>query len=205
MSCRFYKKFFWGKLSESDFDKHLKHCKECQHLIEEDKQVESLVRNTETDFQPETLWNTIESSLIREINKSRKNRRVYRMNLALVRAAAVLVIVILSGIAIQKYYFFPSDQLLSDMSLKQHIRKENAYMHTIENLEKNVQLSLNEGDIDLQLRYKEHLESMDVQIRDYQQALSNNPANSHIRDYLIKVLRDKKQVLNEFARLQRNS
>lgn len=205
MNCRFYEKFFQGQISESVFKRHLKNCKVCKQMVEQDEQVESLVRDMENIFYPDVLWNKIESSLVREDEKRRKDPGVQRIIYTVLRTAAIVIITILTGIIIRKNYFPASTQLLSDKSIQQYIIKEKRYLRTIEDLEKNVQFTLNEDNIDEQFRYKEYLETMNSQIRDYHDALTKNPANAHIRNYLIKALRDKKQILKEFAGDQESS
>jgi len=204
MSCSIYEKFIFGQVTEKDFKQHIKHCKECQKMIEHDDQIESRVRDIKTVFHPDRLWNNIESSLITEKEKIRNNSNVYRMTFKIMRTAAVLIIVLLSGVIIKNYFILQSP-LLSDTRIKQYQNKEKAIIENIKDLEDNVDFSLNEGNIDQQLRYKEYLNTVNSQIKDYQQVLDENPANTHIRDYLIRALKDKKQVLKEFVRVQRNS
>lgn len=205
MSCRFYEKFFLGQITESAFKKHIKRCQECQLMVEQDEQVESMVRDMKNVFHPDVLWNNIESSLIREKEKKERDIGVQRMTYTILRMAAIIIITILTGIIVNKKYFHSSVQLLSDKSVQQYMSKEKKYMSVIEDLEKNVQFSLSDGNIDKQFRYKEYLETMDSQIRDYHDVLLKNPANAHIRSYLIKALRDKKQILEEFAREKKNN
>lgn len=204
MNCRMYEKFSLGQITGTEFKRHVKHCKECQQIIEQDTKIESLVNDIKTVFHPDALWNTIESSLITEKEKNNNNSNVYRMTFKIIRVAAVLIIVLFTGIVV-KNYFIPQPPLLSDTSIKQYQHKEKAIIEKIKNLENKVQFSLNEGNIDQQLRYKEYLNTVNSQIKDYQQALDENPANTHIRNYLIRSLNDKKKVLKEFIHVQSNS
>jgi len=204
MNCRFYEKFSLGKITKKEFEQHLKHCTECQRMVKQDEKIESLVRDIKTVFHPDKLWKNIESSVITEQGISKSNSNVYRMTFKIMRAAAVLIIILLAGVII-KDYLDPQPPLLSDNSLQQYINEENICIQTIEDLEKNVQFSLNNGNIDQQLRYKEYLETVNSQIIEYYQALDKNPANTHIRNYLIQALKDKKQVLEDFVHSQRNS
>lgn len=205
MSCSYYEKYSLGKITEREFKKHLEHCEECNYMIQQDKKIEFQVKDIRTAFHPDILWQSIESSLITEKEKNKSNSEVYRMTFKIMRAAAILILVLVSGVIIKTNYFNSQSNLLSDSSIERYNKREKSCIRKIEHLEKNVQFSLNDGNIEQQLRYKEYLETVNSQIRDYHQALENNPANAHIRNYLIQALRSKKQVLKEFAQLQRNS
>jgi len=47
----------------------------------------------------------------------------------------------------------------------------------------------------MMLLYREKLETIDAQIERCQEALAANPANAHIRRYLLAALQDKKAAL----------
>ena len=55
-------------------------------------------------------------------------------------------------------------------------------------------------DLNLALLYRDKLETIDSQIERCKDALQDNPANTHIRRYLLAALDDKKQTLREILR-----
>jgi hypothetical protein len=52
-------------------------------------------------------------------------------------------------------------------------------------------------NLELMLLYRDRLETIDDQIEQCREALSENPGNAHIRRYMLAALQDKKQTLKE--------
>jgi hypothetical protein len=57
-------------------------------------------------------------------------------------------------------------------------------------------------NIELMLLYRDRLETIDDQIDRCREALLENPANTHIRRYMLAALQDKKDTLTELAALR---
>ena len=57
-------------------------------------------------------------------------------------------------------------------------------------------------DFELMLLYQDRLETIDSQIERCKDALENNPANAHIRRYLLAALQDKKEMLREILEIE---
>jgi hypothetical protein len=72
-------------------------------------------------------------------------------------------------------------------------------MKAIEELEKQTIPRMASMNIELMLLYRDRLETIDDQIKRCREALSENPANTHIRRYMLAALQDKKETLMELA------
>ena len=70
-------------------------------------------------------------------------------------------------------------------------------MEAITELEETVKPVLKSIDVELALCYRDRLETIDEQINLCKKELKHNPANTHIRHYLLAALQDKKQTLIE--------
>jgi predicted metal-dependent hydrolase len=57
-------------------------------------------------------------------------------------------------------------------------------------------------DLELEFLYRERLEVIDAQIAKCREAVAANPANAHIRRYLMAALQDKKETLAEVLNLK---
>jgi hypothetical protein len=63
-------------------------------------------------------------------------------------------------------------------------------------------IKLGKFDLNLQLLYRDKLETINRQIIACKEALEVNPANAHIRRYLFMALQDKKETLKEIISAQ---
>ena len=57
-------------------------------------------------------------------------------------------------------------------------------------------------DAELALLYRDKIATIDTQIDRCLRALHGNPANTHIRRYLLLALRDKRETLEEIVQLE---
>jgi hypothetical protein len=76
-------------------------------------------------------------------------------------------------------------------------QKEQDYLKAIQDLEKQALPKMAGMDLKLVFLYRDRLETIDAQIKQCQEALALNPANAHIRRYLMMALIDKKETLAE--------
>lgn len=199
MSCHKFKKYEFGKLSQSEFQQHLKTCASCQERIQQDTRLLSLAKSLKRPVESPHLWDRIEKSL-REEQRKGKHAEVKISRWSLLRllpaAAAVLLIVIVG------FYFLLKPEtgksgILTESALAKIEKKEKEYIEAIEELEEQTLPKMAEMNLELMLLYRDKLETIDDQIEQCKEALSENPANAHIRRYMLAALQDKKQTLKE--------
>ena len=194
-TCPHYEKYSLGEMEETVFSKHVVTCDLCKQLLKEDARLMAISRSLYTPVEAPSLWQRIEETLTAESRPTPKwyqtvaFRTVYRM-------AAVLVLVV--GLAV---YFTNRPQqeteLLTKSALNQVERNEKEYIKSIAQLEKQATNKMQDMHIELALLYRDRLDLIDAQIRRCEEALEVNPANTHIRRYMLAALQDKKETLVE--------
>jgi hypothetical protein len=204
MSCKEYEKYQLGKVDAEEFRQHLEVCEHCRELEWRDSLLMSAARSLKEPVSAPGLWERIETSM-REENLAKVKPVFFggfnrRFNLLL--AAAALLVAVAVGIYFGVYLERNGSGLLTDSALERIEQTEQAYMRAIDQLEEQALPSLEKMDIELMLLYKDRLAVIDFQIRQCKEALMENPANSHIRRYMLAALQDKKETLNEILRPQ---
>jgi hypothetical protein len=198
MSCPKYKLHELGKLSSAEFAAHLAECPECRQTAAQDAELLAVANLLKEPVSAPFLWDKIEPQLRAESRRQSRFRPPKTWNYAL-RLAAVLVLIF--GVS----YFFRSEPVISpagllvNSALERVAAQELQYEQAISELEAVAQPKLSELDLDLQLLYRDKLETIDHQISRCKKALGENPANAHIRRYLLAALNDKKQTLTELV------
>ncbi len=137
----------------------------------------------------------------KQAEMDRENRSLVRLfrrhSSSIYKAAAVLAI----GIGIGSYIAAPTTttqlRLFSQSTLEQVEETERQYIAAIAALEGTAAARMARMDLSLMLLYRDKLETIDAQIAYCKEALHNNPANAHIRRYLLIALQDKKKALQE--------
>ena len=207
MSCNKLKRYELGKLGEAEFERHLKMCSSCQKRMEQDDRLMALSRSLKRPVEPPHLWDRIAKSLEEEQKKELSSgvTRPRWHPLWLFPAAAMVLLVAAIG-----FYFLiePGTQksgLLADSALARVEKKENEYVKAIEELEQLVLPGMANMNLELTLLYRDKLETIDDQIEQCREALAENPANAHIRRYMLAALQDKKQTLTEIRKTQKHS
>jgi len=205
MSCTKFKRYELGKLGEAGFQRHLKTCASCQERIKQDARLMALSTSLERPVEPPHLWDRIAKSLEEEQKKELSSgvTRPRWHPLWLFPAAAMVLLVAAIG-----FYFLiePGTQksgLLADSALARVEKKENEYVKAIEELEQLVLPGMANMNLELTLLYRDKLETIDDQIEECREALALNPANAHIRRYMLAALQDKKQTLREIWKTQK--
>ncbi len=206
MSCNKLKKYELGRISEAEFEQHLKMCSSCQELMKQDARLMALSRSLERPVEPPHLWERIAKSLGEEQQKELSlgvaRRRWHPLRILPAAAAALLVV------AIGLYFLIEpgtrKSGLLADSALARVEKKENEYVRAIEELEELVLPRMADMNLELMLLYRDKLETIDDQIEQCREALAENPANAHIRRYMLAALQDKKQTLTEIWKTQRD-
>jgi hypothetical protein len=204
MSCTKFKRYELGKLGEAEFERHLETCSSCQERMAEDARLMALSRSLERPVEPPHLWDRIAKSLkeerLKELSPGLTPPR-WRL-LRLLPAAAVILLAAVIGL----YLFIEpgarKSGLLADSALSKVEKKESEYVKAIEELEQLVLPRMAEMNLELTLLYRDKLETIDDQIEQCREALALNPANAHIRRYMLAALQDKKQTLREIWKTQ---
>lgn len=200
MSCEAYRQFELGEMEEALFNRHVPSCAECQRLLVHDAQLLTLAKSLKPPIANPLLWAKIENALRADQQKHRPTW-LQEHKWTLLRLAAVL----LMAAGLGSYFLLkpkPNDtRLLSGAVLEQVEKKENEYAAAIAELERVALPQMAELDVDLMLLYRDRLETIDAQILRCKEALATNPANAHIRRYLLAALQDKKETLQELLKM----
>ncbi|NIR50827.1 hypothetical protein GWO43_19685 [candidate division KSB1 bacterium] len=206
MNCEVYEKYELGKTDEQTFEKHAKRCQTCQHLLQQDETLMSLAKGLNQPVRAPLLWAKIENRLRSE---KQRQRRIGLTKLAqrshpLLRLAAAVILAVTVGVG--GYFMLKTEGqesgLLAGSALERVEKLEREYVQAIRELEKEATPHMAQLDMELMLLYRDRLETIDAQIERCQEALETNPANAHIRRYLLTALQDKKETLVEIVRQQ---
>jgi len=208
MGCNKFEKYQLGKLVEENFLSHKKGCVLCQEQEKMDAQLMNRIKSEEKTIKAPFLWDRIEAGLKEEQKSSLTEEK--RISLPKVPffskpiLAAAAVIVLIAGLTLFIWLTGKStpSKLLDQAALKRVEQKESEYIKAIALLEQRVQPKLSSLDLELMFLYKDRLQTIDDQIERCQEALSKNPANTHIRNYLLAAFQDKKDTLGEIMGIQ---
>ena len=207
MSCHKFKKYELGKIEEREFKNHLKGCATCQSEMKQDAWLMSLAKSLKQPVKAPFLWGRIENTL-REEKRARESTRVkdYRWRLFPALSYAVIFLMVISiGLYFLLIQKTREPRLLAQKALIKVEKKESEYMEAIVELEERVLTKMANLNLELMLLYRDRLETIDDQIESCKEALGKNPANAHIRRYMLAALQDKKETLNEILRLANES
>jgi len=199
MSCTKYEEFEMDRLEEAVFFQHAQTCDHCSRRLEEDEKLLSLASGLKQHVEAPFLWDRIERDLQAEKKSSgstsggRPQVRVFRY----LRFAAVLVVALGLGYYLGFRVQGVDTGLLTSSTLQQVEDREREYVQAISELEVQAEPLLADMDIELALLYRDRLEIVDSQIENLREALAENPANAHIRQYMLAALQDKKETLKE--------
>jgi len=159
------------------------------------------------------LWNRIEAAL--EAEKARgaaaamlqEAPAAYRRSFGVLRnlgkrwvlipaGAAALSLIALAAVLITRSAA-PSSGILAARALARVESVEKEYLAAIDGLEKMAGPKIEAMDLQMVSLYRDKLTAIDAQIAKCREALASNPANAHIRRYLLAALSDKRQTLTE--------
>ena len=197
MSCDRYQERELGRLDEAAFQAHLKGCPLCRERLREDERLMELAAGLKPPAEPPFLWERLEAGLRAEQQRARRRTWIYR-------AAAVLVVSLGLGALVQQQRGAPEPAtgLYTAEALEKVREREREYAAAIEELEQIAGERMQRMDAELALLYRDKIATIDTQIDRCLQALHGNPANTHIRRYLLLALRDKRETLEEIVQLQ---
>jgi len=189
MNCEKYKQHELGEMSDEAYHAHLKECAVCREIKRQDDLILQQVKQLKEPAAAPHLWERIN----KEIQPKRFSLPVLKL------AASFLVPLLLIG----GYFLLikpaqPSG-LLTQKALLKIEKVETEYMQAIAELEQVVEPGLHTIDVELELSYRDRLETIDEQIALCKKELKENPNNTHIRRYLLAALQDKKQTLMDLA------
>ncbi|MBT4096389.1 MAG: hypothetical protein HOM68_02225 [Gemmatimonadetes bacterium] len=229
MSCDIYQKRESGDLDEVSFQRHLRVCAECQQRLQQDEELLKLAEQLERPMPSPHLWDRIEASLHEEAATQPVSAAQTPLSSAaqstslpmpqdsaptqhtharawIYRIAAVLVVSIGLGSGyIHLQAPVQTDvtvSLYSPAALEKVRDRERQYVAAIEELEQMADVQFDEMELDLMLLYRDKIQTIDTQIARCLEALHNNPANTHIRRYLLLALQDKRETLQEIVQLE---
>jgi len=160
------------------------------------------------------LWNRIEAALEEEkalgpaaAAMLREAPAVHRPTFGVLRnlgkrwvlipaGAAALSLIALVAVLITRSAVPPSG-ILTARALARVESVEKEYMAAIGDLEKMAGPKIEAMDLQMVSLYRDKLAAIDSQIAKCREALDSNPANAHIRRYLLAALSDKRQTLTK--------
>jgi len=208
MTCAKFDDYEKGRMSPKAFARHARECPDCRFEAERDRRLTEEIPMLQTPIPSPDLWNRIEAALRAEaaaaavsgarVGSARRPVRPMRFRfwpLAIpVAAAAVLVVAVT--------VFLPPKSvsgsgLLARQTLAKVDAQEKAYLQAIGDLENLARTRISSMDLSLMSLYRDRLAVIDAQIEKCREALGANPANAHIRRYLLAALQDKKATLAE--------
>ena len=196
MGCTQYEKHELGQISSEEFELHLKDCNFCQQEITSDQRLLDTAAILNENKTVPSLWPEIEKKLV----KTPSRFQLTQIPGHFIKIAATILIGISMVLFFGRKTEINQNSILSASALQEVEQQEDAYMRSIERLERVATVKMESFDLNLSLLYRDKLETIDSQIARCQDALQDNPANTHIRRYLLAALDDKKQTLKEILR-----
>ena len=196
MGCTQYEKHELGQISSEEFELHLKDCNFCQQEITSDQRLLDTAATLNENKTVPSLWPEIEKKLV----KTQSRFQLTQIPGHFIKIAATILIGISMILFFGRKTEINQNSILSASALQKVEQQEDAYVRSIEHLERVAAVKMESFDLNLSLLYRDKLETIDSQIARCQDALQDNPANTHIRRYLLAALDDKKQTIKEILR-----
>ena len=204
MGCNQFDDYLNGYVNRNDFRAHMQNCELCSRAEANDNRIMNEAKRLNNYLSIPDLWPAIED----KIRMNEKNPRLFKFRknhyLYLTAAATVLIISVLWILHLSNNDPV-SDRILSQSALEKVKKAENDYLKAIGELEKLAYQRLDEHTNLSNQLFRNKLALIDQQIKNCQEALMNNPANSHIRRYLLSALQDKRNTLEDILMPDRKS
>jgi hypothetical protein len=198
MYCNKFEDYLNEKLDLDTLKSHMDFCDRCRKAYQIESKLISQSKRLNDNIKVPDLWPAIEEKIKQEIPRIIKFRSTKRLLFA---AAATFLIVATIWLFNSHYMEKPSARILSEQALEKVKKAEAVYIDAIANLEKLAYNRLDNTSEPLAQLYRNKLSLIDRQIENCQNALESNPANSHIRQYLMTALQDKQKTLEDILRL----
>lgn len=198
MSCHKFEEYLQGMLDISSLKAHMQNCQDCREAFQTDKQILDRSKNLNQNLKVPDIWNSIQN----EIKEGSADQRQFRFREKLFLAAAAMIL-ITTAVWIINSNLPDSEQarILSGKALEKVEKAEREYVDAINDLENLAYDEIENTTEPLAQLYRNKLSLIDQQIRNCQEALENNPANSHIRQYLMAALQDKHKTLKDILQI----
>ena len=200
MGCDKFDLYLKEELTEKEFHAHMDKCQECWMAFETDKDLMSEAAALNTDLQVPDLWTEIRHEIILS-PEAKDKTRFWPQTLIWSAAAALLFAVVFWAVSIREEAPTES-RILSHQALEQVKTAEENYIRAIEGLEEIARDKLTETREPLAQLYRNKLKLIDAQINKCRNELERNPANAHIRNYLLAALQDMQTTLTEIIELK---
>ncbi len=198
MSCHKFEDYLSGKLDLAELKIHMGSCLSCQKSYQMDTRIMDHSRNLNDNLPIPDLWPSIE----KEIQKKKPVILKFSPRTRLILTAAAIFLIITA------IWMFNSnqrdkgyDRILTQQAFEKVIEAEERYLDAIQNMEDLAYQQLDKSTEQLAQLYRNKLSLIDRQIQNCQNALESNPANSHIRRYLMAAFQDKQQTLEDILQL----
>lgn len=216
MNCKELEKYDRGDLDEVEFERHAATCQVCQQALQIDREIVTRAKQLRQPINAPLLWDRIDQALRKEKDKDlllspqtpvpweQKRERVshsWRF-VRIVSTAAVFLAIVGIGIFFGVKSSSPSSGLLAQKALIRVEQKEQEYQKAIDALERQALSQMDDLNLEIVFLYRTRLETIDAQIEQCREALALNPANAHIRRFLMAALQDKKETLVEVLSLE---
>jgi len=207
MTCHKVDEYESGIETAEEFARHVRDCPDCREAVRLDERLERELEMLRLPAAESGLWDRIEATLRVEKERqaaapvlptARRGRLAAflagRWPILVPAGAALLALLILGTGGGPKGPLSPSG-LLERKALAEVEVKERDYIAAIENLERRAGPRIAAMEEPRFALYREKLATIDATIGQCRQALAMNPANAHIRRYLLAALQDKEQTL----------
>jgi antitoxin component HigA of HigAB toxin-antitoxin module len=200
MKCDAFERYERGELDAKTFQGHAKHCPRCREEATLDRYVMEQTSQLRTEIHAPELWPRIEIQLRRRAQFRLRALPKLLHNPAY-RWAAGILLALTVGMGLFRVINPPKPRLLSDTALRRVERAGQEYEKAIAELERYALPKLLDANTDLMLLYRDKIETIDEQISECKAAAVRNPANAHIRRFLLAAYRDKRSTLEELLKL----
>ena len=199
MSCRKFEDYLNNRLHLTTFKKHMESCEKCRMAFETDSRILEQSKNLNENIKIPDLWPSIEKNI-----RSRKTVILrFKQSTKFILSAAASLLLITTIWVLSQYDKEPiPEKILSQKALEKVVQAEEKYLEAINELEDLAFNQLHHTKEPLAQLYRNKLILIDRQIENCKNALQNNPANSHIRKYLMAALKDKQRTLEEILELR---
>lgn len=195
MSCNNFDLFLQGHLSEENFLKHLDSCQSCQRAYQIDKQIMADSAQLNKEITIPNQWSDINRAI--SSSSSTEKRKRFSFSKVLLSAAATLLIVFSLFLLNKNQTAQQSSGILTRKTLEKVKNAEEAYISAINQLENLAGKKLSQIPEPLAQLYNNKLQLINAQIANCRKALEKNPANAHVRKYLLAVLKEKENTLSQ--------
>ena len=198
MNCNKFEEYLNDQLDLAILKVHMESCEDCRKAYQVDTWIMDRSKKLNENLAIPDLWPSIEKGIQKKEPLILKFRTRKRLLLA---AAATFLIITTIWMFNSYQKETSSERILSQKTLEKVKDAEAKYLAAITGLEALAHQQLDNTTEPLAQLYRNKLSLIDRQIENCRQALETNPANSHIRRYLMAALQDKQKTLEDILQL----